>query len=53
MVKDAYNNEVKKECKLGITHIRKNMIIELGDKITVKDIVFDEKYENLVTEQQI
>lgn len=53
IVRDAYNNETKKECKLGITHIRKNVTIELGNKITVQDIVFDEKYKDLVTEQQI
>ncbi len=53
IVKDQSNNETKKECKLEITHIRKNLVIELGDKITVQDIIFDERYYNLVTNEQI
>lgn len=40
-VKDKYDNETVKTCKLTITWIRPECYIELGSKITLEDLVFD------------
>ncbi len=53
VVKDASNNETRNKCNLEITYIVKNLKIELGNKITVQDIIFDERYYNLITAEQI
>ena len=40
-VKDKYDNETVKTCKMTITWIRPECYIELGSKITLEDLVFD------------
>lgn len=40
-VKDRYNNETVKACKMTITWIRPECYIELGNAITLEDLVFD------------
>ena len=53
-VKDKYGNETIGECTLTITWFKTEVYIELGNKITVGDIVFDEKeYEDRVSKDEL
>lgn len=49
-VKDKYQNETEKECILSITWIKPEVYVELGNEITLQDLVFNvEEYGESVS----
>ena len=53
VVKDKYNNTTKKECKLTLSVLAPTYTLELGDKLTKEDILYDKNANDYLKSESI
>ncbi len=53
VVRDKYQNEISKTCRLRISIVKENVFVELGTKLTKADILYSMEHESYLNQEEI